>query len=150
MMLVCAEQTDAGSRAAEWLDSDDPMLRAAAARWWSYRAASTGQVLPPFERCLADPDANVRDAALIFLGASDLSEELRERLTALAAEAETRWVCTHCGTENDPGSSCRGCLIVGPRIAEKVRKLLGDEQSEHQLRFRPRSTGRRLRRDFDF
>jgi hypothetical protein len=145
MLLVCTEKTEAEDLATEWLKSDDRMLRAAAARWWSYRAVQTRQLLPQFDRCLFDRDENVRQAALSFLEADDLVE-FRERLVDLAAGATGEWQCRNCGTSNDGGFSCRHCSVGRPDVAGRLRELLGEEPRRSQLRFRRRRSPRRMSR----
>jgi NACHT domain len=150
MLLVCTEKTDAEERASSWSEADDPMLRGAAARWWSYRAATTGRVLPLFDRALSDQDECVRMEGLAFLRADRLTDALRERIEELAAAPLVGWKCGSCGAHNTAGSTCRSCSVVGADITQMLDKLLErQQQTQKTPRVRPRTSARRLTRRFE-
>jgi hypothetical protein len=146
-ILLCATESDADQRAETLSSSDDPMMRMAAAEWWSLRAASQRAATPQFVRCLADTDENVRAAALTFLRSELLTDELTQQLSKVKTDRRRGWQCTTCGATNaDIKRACTNCSTTGPDARTRASELLGDEKlatSDWLSRLR---TDRRVRR----
>ena len=135
LLLTTDRHGDADQRAGAWLDHGDVRVRQAAARWWSYRAASTGSVGAEFERCVSDRDEGVRLGALEALRPDKLSDSMRARLVALRGDERQAWTCERCATVNAAGGdrSCAGCrrgksdrvrLLDGPDLVGAIDELL--------------------------
>jgi hypothetical protein len=115
----------ADRRASSWLEATDPMLRAAAATWWSTWAAGSAPIPNEFERCLLDPDESVRWWALSSLRSATLTPDMRQRLSALYRVERRPWICEYCGQHNRPARKpeCEGCVYRGPDIFNRLSEL---------------------------
>jgi hypothetical protein len=124
LVIVCAPDPDA--RATVWTKDEDPLLRAAAAEWWSFRVASGSARQVDLVRCFSDPDEGVRNAALAMLGRGEISDALCAALIDLRAAECQGWQCRTCGTLNPAGgrTSCVKCSRSGPDVASHVGRLL--------------------------
>jgi hypothetical protein len=130
---------DVGRRAERWHRSADPFDRILAA-WWFARNSSDTSLDEHCATSLADADRNVRVACVRGFRGRLLCAAVRERLQNLAVEAETGYVCIHCGTANDVVRSCKRCNIVGPELRGEIDGVLkwthgtdgGDDDEEDE------------------
>jgi hypothetical protein len=123
LLLVVADDRD--SRVEEWINGNDPMLRSAAAAWFSAHAANGHDVQEQLARCLHDPDEGVRERALSHFHPGELTSEQRETIEALPTLHRQPWMCRRCGTENEAGrNGCIECSVVGPELVKRVEELL--------------------------
>jgi hypothetical protein len=123
LLLVVADDGD--SRAEGWVNDDDPMLRSAAAEWFSAHAANGHDVWRQLARCLHDSDEGVRKRALSHFHVGELTSAQREAIEALPTLPRQPWMCRNCGAENEAGrDSCIECSVVDPELAKRVEELL--------------------------
>jgi hypothetical protein len=127
-ILLCAP--DADTRASVLVTSDDPMMRMAAALWWSFRLAEKEVPRAEFLRCLRDDDENVRNAALAFVRTDELTDEIRLHLARVKDGSRTDWQCRHCGTQNTAEKrACPACGCGGPDARGRATELLSTDKS---------------------
>jgi hypothetical protein len=115
----------AKDRARSWLDASDPMLRSAAAAWWSTQAASGTQIGRELERGLRDPDELVRWHAVSKLRRERLTRAIRRRLSELYYAKRRPWTCAECGRRNLPKEHmmCPGCATGIPDLRRWIDQL---------------------------
>jgi energy-coupling factor transporter ATP-binding protein EcfA2 len=124
LVILCAPDCDA--RAAAFARDEDPLLRAAAAEWWSLRVASASAREADLIRCFTDRDEGVRNAALAMLRRGEISDALRPALVHLRGAQRQAWQCRTCGTLNPSGrrTACVNCSRSGPNVASRLEQLL--------------------------
>jgi hypothetical protein len=98
----------------------------AVAAWAAAVAQQRPSALPYLVSALEDPDAGVRDHALLYLGkGGELSEELREAARR-AADGIAGWRCSECDNDNGPTvHACTNCKTTGPNLDSRIKEALG-------------------------
>ncbi len=95
------------ARMSAYAGSDDPMLRAAAARHAAADVAQGRASLADLEPYCRDPDLGVRHAIITTLNVRKLDQSDQDRLAVWLQQPTERWTCLRCGTEQ--ASSAQQC-----------------------------------------
>lgn len=115
----------AGPEPENWVNSDDPVLRAVAARTIEPMEGDT--LNARMRQLLDDSDGYVQEAALRHIAQLDLPN-LSEILAGVASRPNPGWMCLSCRTMNpqSASTSCSkdGCLRVGADPAQTAAELL--------------------------
>lgn len=127
IILVCLAEISeerATEQASRWLNHEEPMVRIAAAWWFSISLQLAPANDAEWRRSLEDSDWSVRRAALSRLEEVALNSNQVRRLEALASEHAGNYTCSRCGTVNKSTSACTNCHSQAPRIRQRVEEIL--------------------------
>ncbi len=127
IILVCLaaiSEERATEQASKWLNHEDPMVRLAAASWFSISLQLGSANDQEWRRSLEDSDWSVRRAALSALEDVTLNSDQIRRLEALASEPAGHYTCSRCGTVNKSTLACTDCHSQAPMIRQRVKEIL--------------------------
>lgn len=101
-----------GAEITQWVRSPNPVLRRISAE--KIQIEHDGTLTSEILALLRDDDGHVVQSAVERLS-GDLTPAKEAELVRLANAPNPGWMCLHCRTHNDEGgTSCRQCSIVGP------------------------------------
>jgi hypothetical protein len=112
LLLHLLPPAELEGRMSAYTGSDDPMLRAAAAR---HAAADVDQgraSLANLEPYCRDPDLGVRHAIITTLNVRKLDQPDQDRLGAWLQQPTQRWTCLRCGTDQASGAAALAFLAA--------------------------------------
>jgi hypothetical protein len=107
LLLDLLPAAELEGRMSAYSDSDDPMLRAAAARHAAADVARDRASLADLETYCQDPDLGVRHAITTALNVRMLDQSDQDQLGIWLQQPTKRWTCLRCGTEQ--ASSAQQC-----------------------------------------